>query len=286
MNDTLSNLTAAESKYVSVDGLRIHYHEYGSGRPVLLLHGWPTSSFLWRNVAPVIADAGRRVIVPDLPGFGLSDKPLHDGAYSFGSFAKMLDGFCAALGLETTALVVHDLGGPVGLYWACRNPERIERLGILNTIVYPEMSWAVKLFIGSLQLPLTAGWLCSPAGLRFAMWLGMFRSARLTAEVYAGVTAPFPDADSREALRRAGGELSGKGFFLISQKLKRFKVPVRIIYGERDWILPDIADTARRLQEDLPHAELTALSECGHFLQEDDPETVGRLLAEFLASGQ
>lgn len=283
MNDTISEQNGVASKYANVDGLRIHYREYGSGSPVVLLHGWPTSAFLWRNVAPAVAGAGRRVIVPDLPGFGFSDKPLHDGAYTFASFAKTLDGFFAQLRIERTALVVHDLGGPVGLYWACRNPERIERLGILNTVVYPEMSWAVKLFIGSLHVPLAANWLCSPAGLRFSMWLGMRQSSRLTNEVAEGVIAPFPDGPSREALRRAGGELSGKGFFFIAQKLKRLKVPVRIVYGERDWILPDIADTARRLQQDLPRAEVTALPNCGHFLQEDDPETVGRLLAEFLA---
>jgi haloalkane dehalogenase len=129
-------MSKIERASVEVDGMTLAYlsagGDIGAGAPVLLLHGWPTSSFLWRNVMPAIA-AHRRVIALDLPGFGGSSKPL-GASYSFRFFQRALDGFLAALKIDKIALVVHDLGGPVGLYWASQNPERLERLAILNTI--------------------------------------------------------------------------------------------------------------------------------------------------------
>ncbi len=101
------------SRSVEVDGLRLHYLESGSGEPVLLLHGWPTSSFLYRNVIGHVAQNSRAIAL-DLPGFGSSDKPL-DASYSFRFYSRVLDGFLSALGIDKTSLVVHDLGGPVGL---------------------------------------------------------------------------------------------------------------------------------------------------------------------------
>ena len=279
MNATAESKFQAGS-YTSVDGVRLHYRESGQGAPVLLLHGWPTSSLLWRNVAPELSH-GCRVLALDLPGFGLSDKPL-DRSYTFRFFARMIDGFLENLGIESTALVVHDLGGPVGLYWAVSNVNRVSRLAILNTLVYPEMSWAVKAFILMLKLPFARSWTVSPAGLRFAMQVGVVRAERRTAEMYEAVLSPFAATDAREALIKAGSELSPKGFFLIAQRLKALQMPVRIVYGKRDRILPDIQRTATRLQSDLPQASVTAIEDCGHFLQEDAPEELAGLLKTFL----
>ncbi len=270
--------------FVNVHNLRIHYQEYGAdngGPPVILFHGWPTSSFLWRNVAPQLAGAGRRVLALDLPGFGLSDKPL-DEVYSFRFFSKIIDGFLKELSISgQVALAVHDLGGPVGVYWACANMQRVERLAVLNTLIYPELSWAVKLFMLSLRLPFVKDWLTSPAGLRAGMRFGVAHPERLAEDTIPGTREPFQSPESRAALIKAGSGLNGKGFFVMSQKLKKFDIPVRVVYGTRDRILPDIAETARRLQADLPQTEVVALDDCGHFLQEDRPDEVGRLLAEF-----
>lgn len=269
------------SGFLDLDGLRLHYLEAGEGEPVLLLHGWPTSSFLWREVMPRIAE-GNRVIALDLPGFGQSDKPL-DVSYSFRYFEGVLDAALDALGIESVGLAVHDLGGPVGLYWACRHPERLRRLAILNTLVYPEFSWAVVLFVSACKLPGLRSLMASPTGLRLAMQVGVADRACVTPEVVAGVQAPFGSRDSRRALLRAGGNLSPKGFREIAEKLPSLEVPVRIVYGERDRILPDVAKTMARVKGDLPQAEITALADCGHFLQEDRPDEVGRLLAGFFS---
>ncbi len=268
--------------YLDLDGLRLHYMAAGEGEPVVLLHGWPTSSFLWRKVMPLLAE-GNRVIALDLPGFGLSDKPL-DASYSFRYFNQVLDAAFDALGIEATGLAVHDLGGPVGLYWACQHPGRLRRLAILNTLVYPEVSWAVVLFVAACRLPGIRSLITSPWGLSAAMRLGIADRRRLSDEAVIGVQAPFSGRDARRALLKAGSNLSPKGFREIAHKLPSLEVPVRIVYGERDRILPDVAETMQRVQRDLPQAQVTALADCGHFLQEERPEQVGRLLAEFFGA--
>src|SRR5687767_15766766 len=106
--------TATELETVEVDDLRLAYRALGDGPPVLLLHGWPTSSFLWRNVMPPIARANR-VVALDLPGFGGSDKPK-GARYSFEFFEQAIDGFLAQLGIDAVAIAGHDLGGPVATH--------------------------------------------------------------------------------------------------------------------------------------------------------------------------
>jgi len=273
-------MSAPSPHHVTVNNLRIHYTEAGFGPPVLLIHGFPTSSHLWRNVIPELAKTHRAIAI-DLPGYGLSDKPL-DVTYDFAFFENVLEGFLDALGIGDTALPVHDLGGPIGLFWAVRHPERVQQLVILNTLVYPETSWAVKLFLMALRTPGVRDYLVSPKGLVASMKFGVVHKDRLTREVLTPYTAPFQEAPARKALIKAGSGLSIKGLAEIAQKLPTLEAPVRIIYGENDRALPDVAKTMQRVKQDLPGAEVTSLPKCGHFLQEDEPERVGQLMAEFL----
>lgn len=187
---------------IEVEGLAIAYREQGEGPPVLLLHGWPTSSHLWRNVMPPIARESR-VIAIDLPGFGASDKPL-DVDYGFDFHAGVLDGALDALGVGRVRIGVHDLGGPIGLEWARRNPDRVTALALLNTLVYPELSEAVLAFVDACTKPETREFLSSPEGLEAAMKLGLAEDANLTDEVLAAVREPFAAADARTALVDAG----------------------------------------------------------------------------------
>jgi haloalkane dehalogenase len=269
------------SNTVDVDGLRLHYLEAGRGDAVLLLHGWPTSSFLWRNVVPWIGETNRAIAL-DLPGFGRSDKPL-DASYSFRFYTGVLEGFLAALGIERTALAVHDLGGPIGLHWASQNPDRLTRLALLNTLVYPQASWAVIAFVLACRTPGLRSLLASPRGLELAMRIGVTDHSRLTPEVMRGVLEPFETEPARVALLKAGHGLHPGGFAEIVRWLPTVRVPVRILYGARDSILPDVAKTMRRVARDVPHAETTVLEQCGHFLQEDRPDEVARELAEFFS---
>jgi pimeloyl-ACP methyl ester carboxylesterase len=266
---------------VRVGDLTLAYRELGSGPPVLLLHGWPTSSFLWRNVMPPIARANR-VVALDLPGFGGSDKP--GGAhYGFEFFEHAIDGFLAELGIDEVALAGHDLGGPIAAHWALKRRDRVTRLALLNTLLYPEFSDAVLEFVKAASTPGMREQLTSPEGLERVMRLGLADEANLTEEVLAGVREPFGSDESRRSLADAGIGLEPETFAEIARDLHSLRMPMRIIYGEQDRILPDIAETVARLQRDVPHAEVTALPGCGHFLQEEAPEKVGELLASFFA---
>jgi pimeloyl-ACP methyl ester carboxylesterase len=261
--------------------LALAYRELGSGPPVLLLHGWPTSSFLWREVMRPIARSNR-VVALDLPGFGGSDKPA--GAhYGFGLFEQAIDGFLAELGIDEVRLAGHDIGGPIAVRWALGRPERVTKLALLNTVLYPEFSDAVMEFVKAASTPGLREQLTSPEGLEAAMRLGLADDAHLTEEVLAGVREPFESEASRRSLADAGIGLEPDGFVEIAAGLPSLPVPIRVVYGEQDRILPDIADTVARLQKDVPQAEVTALRGCGHFLHEEAPAEVGELLASFFA---
>jgi haloalkane dehalogenase len=196
----------------------------------------------------------------------------------------VLDGFLDALDIGDTHLCVHDLGGPVGLYWALRHPYRVPKLVILNTLVYPETSWAVKLFLIAMKTPGLRDFIVSPKGIVGAMQFGVANKARLNREVLIPYTAPFESPAARKALIKAGSGLGTRGLAKIARELPGYQTSIRLINGEKDRVLPDVAKTMQRVQRDHPEAELTAIPNCGHFLQEDEPERVGRLMAEFFNS--
>lgn len=276
-----SDVMAPDLVKVDADGIGIAYREMGEGSPVLLLHGWPTSSFLWRNVMPAIARSNR-VVAIDLPGFGASDKPA--GAdYDFDFYATVIDSTLAALEIDSLGLAVHDLGGPVGLDWARRNQDRVSRIALLNTLVYPEFCEAVVEFVAACSKPDTREFLTSPQGLEAAMRLGLADESKLTRGAIEAVQKPFGDQAAREALADTGKGLSMEGFTQIGRWVPNIAVPVRVIYGAQDHILPDIAETMERFVGDVPQAEITVLEDCGHFLQEEEPQKIGDLLADFFA---
>ena len=269
--------------FVDADGLRLAYRELGEGPPVLLLHGWPTSSHLWRDVMPAVADAGRRAVALDLPGYGGSSKPP-DASYDFAMYDAALDGFLAALGIETTALAVHDVGGPIGLHWAVERPKRVTELVLLNTLVYPEFDEMAVKFVETLSTPGPREQLTGPAGLEFSMKFGLADESNLTPDTLAAVLEPFQTDDDRAALAAAGIGLAPEGFEEIARLLPSAfaDTPVRIVYGEQDRILPTVAETMARVKRDLPQAEVTSLPHAGHFLQEEAADEIGDLLAQFL----
>ncbi|MGH7374199.1 MAG: alpha/beta fold hydrolase, partial [Candidatus Rokuibacteriota bacterium] len=153
----------------------------------------------------------------------------------------------------------------------------------LNTLVYPEFSEAVKEFVRACATPELREKITSPAGLESIMRDGLADPARLSPEVLAAVQEPFRTAEARRALADAGIGVSRKGFVQIAHRLPTLRMPVRVVYGGRDRVLPDVADTMARVKADLPQADITVLPDCGHFLQEEAPAEVGALLARFFA---
>lgn len=276
-------MTAPHPQTTQIAGRTIQYRAAGSTSdpPVLLLHGWPTSSFLWRNVMPVVAKH-RHVIAVDLPGFGGSDKPL-DVTYDFAFFADTLDAFTQRLDIdEDLALAVHDLGGPVGLYWAmCRN-QPLERLAICNTAVYPDISPAVTAFLVACRTPVLRRVLTSQAGLRMALVWGVSDARRLPDDAREGISRPYRSQDDRRALLKTATDLETGRLEEIADWLPSISAPVSVIWGPEDRILPEMSQTARRLERDIPDVSGHPVADCGHFLQEERPGEVGRLLSDFV----
>lgn len=264
-----------------VQDLTIAHRELGDGPPVLMLHGWPTSSHLWTPVMPAVAAAGRRAIAVDLPGFGGSSKPL-DRRYEYGLFAGAIESLLESLGVSSLGLVVHDIGGPIGLRWALDNRERVERLAILNTLVYPEFDEMTMNFVQALSTPGRREEITSRAGLEQALRLGLVDQSLVTVELLDAVDAPFATADDRRALAAAGIQLELDVFRTLADRLGELDgIPTTIIYGEQDRILTDIERTLARVREQLPSATVHRFPDAGHFLQYEKGEEVGALLADF-----
>ena len=271
---------AIESTYIEVDDKRIHYLSAGTGDPILLIHGFPTSSYLWRNIVAGLSEE-YRIIAIDLPGYGKSVKRIED-SFSFRYYSRILTEFVNKLEIESVTLGVHDFGGPVGLFWMVQNMERVSRLILFNTLVYPKFSWAVKLFGLASLLPGVRDWLSSPNGVRAALKLGVFNKSNLTPEILNNYEAPFVDKPARKVLLKSVQRLSLKGFAEIEKKLPAFNGPVLIIYGEKDWILPKVSQTMKKVKQDLPQSNIISIPNCGHFLQEDAPAKISTSILDFM----
>lgn len=274
--------TSIESKFVTVENTRIHYLTAGSGEPILFIHGFPTSSYLWRNVMNGLSE-NYHVIAIDLPGYGKSDKKLED-SFSFRYYNRILSSFVKALDIEQITLGVHDLGGPVGLYWMIHNVEKVKRLLLFNTLVYPEFSLAVKLFGLASITPGMKQLLTSQWGIKKTMKFGVYKKDILTDEDIKHYQAAFVEKSTRKVLLKSIRRLSLKGFKEIETKLHLYQGPIQIIYGENDKILPKVSYTMSKLKENLPQAKINAIPNCGHFLQEDEPDLICELVYEFMKS--
>ena len=178
-----------EPRYVEQDGLRMHYVEEGTGNPILLLHGEPTWGFLYRRMIPGLA-AVRRVVVPDLLGFGRSDKPVDQPAYSYDMHYGSIERLALELDLRELTLVVHDWGGPIGLRFAVSHPDRVARLVILNTGVgvgAPSEPWLrFRALVREVGTAFTASRLVQVACV-----------SRLDDDAIRGYDAPFPVGEAK-----------------------------------------------------------------------------------------
>lgn len=268
------------SKYTQVGNTKLHYLVAGKGEPILFIHGFPTSSYLWRNIMLELSGE-YQVIAIDLPAYGDSDKKIED-SYSFRYYNRLLIGFLENLNIDKITLGVHDAGGPIGLYWMVNNMESVKRLILFNTLVYPKFSWAVKLFALATILPGIRDWITSPSGIKKALQMGVVKKENLTEEVINKYQAPFINKKARKVLLKSVQRLSLKGFAEVEKKLPSFKGPVQVIYGENDKILPEVGATMKRIKEDLAQTNIMSIPNCGHFLQEDFPQEISNAILKFM----
>lgn len=292
--------------YTQVSGYRMHYVDEGpaDGKLILLLHGQPSWSYLYRHMITPLAAAGYRVIAPDLVGFGKSDKPLTEAAHSYQMHVDLMTEFVVGLNIEQASLFAQDWGGLIGLRVVAREPDRFDRIMLANTglpaaggiggwLGYPLFRAAVWAEGTPESLQGAPGE--APSFTRWVAWARtatdfdfslLFQSAterELTATELAGYAAPFPDASYQAAVRIFP-------YLVASQLIKNQEVmddfyanwekPLLTAFadsdpvssgGEQVWIdgVPGAAGQDHR-----------PVIKAGHFLQEDQPEDlVARLIA-------
>jgi cis-3-alkyl-4-acyloxetan-2-one decarboxylase len=291
------------SRWFVRDGLRQHYLDEGTGKPVLFLHGNPSWSYLWRRPIRALRDEFR-CIAPDHIGMGLSDKPGEDRySYTLSSRVDDLDALTDHLVTERGVpdrdwtLVMHDWGGPIGMTWARRHPHRVARLVVLNTAAFPNPHG--RRFRPVLRLPAwilretrLGAWLFLRANLfaRAATWRPLGVRRPMPPAVRAAFLGPYARPAQRLAIQRFVQDLplgpDDPAWPVLSdtaESLKHFAdLPTLIAWGMRDPVLdPAFLDEWRHR---FPQARTSLYPRAGHYLLEDAHEHLVPVIRAFLRS--
>jgi haloalkane dehalogenase len=249
----------------------------GSGPTLLLVHGYPTSSYLWRNVLSAAAEAGYRALAPDLPGFGDSP-PRPPGTWEHQ--VENVEEFRQALGLERLVLGVHDWGGLIGLRWACDHPDAVSALVITDTGFFPEGKWHGM--ANSLRTEGEGEMLLENVNRELLATFMRQIAPALGDDAIDEFWKAYGDAERRQGhldLYRSGDFEKLEPY---RGKLAALAVPTLIVWGARDEFAPVAG--GYRFHKEIPGSALVVLDDAGHFLMEDDPERVSGEIREFLSS--
>ncbi len=254
----------------------IHYIDEGQGPTVLLLHGNPTWSYLYRNVMKELR-SDCRLLALDYPGFGMSKAPSHYGFTPQEQADAVVD-FIGRLNLKQVVLVVQDWGGPIGLHYAVRHRENLRGIVVMNTWAWPATVLPMKLFsliMGGWPL---GYWLQTQRNF-FATILvqhGIYHAEQVTESVRKAYTAPFPTPESRTPTWIFPGQIRKARSWLaeIEAKLPMLSdVPTHILWGTKDsGAFP--LEEMEKWQRYLTMNETEPLDDASHYVQEDRPDRV------------
>ena len=276
-------------RHATIDGVKVFYREAGplDGPVMLLLHGFPTSSHMFRNLIPLLADR-YRVIAPDYPGYGQSDAPSRtEFAYTFAHYAEIVDGLVEKLGARRYAMYVMDYGAPVGYRLALRHPERVTALVVQNGNAYEE---GLREFWD----PIKAYWKeATPerrAALAHLVTLEMTRFQYIDGMSDPERISPDNWVHDQALLDRPGNSdiqldmlydyRTNVPLYPAFQKFFRdHSPPTSLVWGKNDKIFPE--EGAHPYLRDLPDAELHVL-DSGHFALEDRLDVMAPLIRDFL----
>jgi haloalkane dehalogenase len=285
----LCSPAASPSAFLEVSGgHRYHYIDEGQGEAVVMVHGNPTWSFVFRHLIAGLRDR-YRVIAPDHIGCGLSDKP-DDSQYEYRLRRRVddLDALVEHLGLRSLTLVLHDWGGMIGMAWASRHPERVKRLVILNTASFlmpqgKKLPWSLWLVRNTPLGPVLVRGLnaFSRGAVRYCV------CKPLAPEVRAGYLKPYGSWKDRLAVLRfvqdiplAPGDCGYDLVRSVQDGLHRFQdVPMLICWGAKDFVFDDhfLAEWQRR----FPRAEVHRFADAGHLVLEDAGDRILPLVRDF-----
>jgi haloalkane dehalogenase len=271
-------------RYRQWNGLRLAHLDEGDGRPVLMLHGEPTWSFLFRRMIPPLRDAGLRCIALDYPGFGRSDKPTSVDWYSYDCHTAACAHLIESLDLREITLIGHDWGGPIGLRLAVEMPERFSRFILIDT----------PFFTGRQTMP-PAWWQAHDYLERTPdVSVGMLVRAGCAGapdrHVIAGYEAPFTDQQSKagvlafplRVLPRSPDLPAARACWQTMKTMRRDPRPRLVLWGESDLLFP--TSLGEWVAGALRCPPLITVPGAGHFLPEDRGEQAAALILDWLAS--
>jgi len=277
--------------YLKLNGLNYHYLNEGKGEPMLMLHGNPTWSFYYRALIREFSKQFR-TIAPDHIGCGLSDKP--DAAqydYQLQSRVNDLESLLEYLGItKNITLIVHDWGGMIGAAYAVKYPERISRLIVMNTAAFfPPGSKKIPL---RLWLIRNLKWFGAPAvlGLNLfalaALYMASYKG--LSEEVKAGLIAPYNSPKNRIATLKFVQDIpltpKDPSYALVDSVEKNLHklsdIPMLILWGKHDFVFD--SDYLSEWRRRFPQAEVHHFSDAGHYVLEDLPDDVIRIIKNFI----
>lgn len=276
---------------VSIDGLDIFYREAGScsNPTILLLHGFPTSSHMFRNLIPALADRFH-LVAPDYPGYGNSSAPtVNEFDYTFDHLAEIVEKFITALDLKKYSLYVMDYGAPVGYRIAAKYPERVQALIVQNGNAYEEglrEFWEPIKAYWQDKSPENAEKLKYLFTLEATKWQytnGVRNLEAISPDTWT-IDQHFLDRSGNEAIQLALFYSYGSNPPLYPQwqeYFRKYQPPTLIVWGKNDYIFP--VEGAYPYQRDLKDVEFHLL-DTGHFALEEEGETISNYISQFLAS--
>ena len=265
--------------------LRIHYIDEGprTADPVLLIHGEPSWSYLYRKMIPILIEAGNRVIVPDLVGFGRSDKPAERSDYTFQRHVDWMQAWLDQAGLNRTTFMGQDWGGLIGLRLVANNPDRFARVVVANTGLPTGDGPISEAFLNwrkfSVEVP----------DFNVGQIIAMGCKTSLSEEVIAAYNAPFPDDTYKEGARIfpslvpiSPDDPASSANREAWKVLSKFDKPFLTAFSDGD---PITGGGDRIFLEKVPGTKgqpHTTIKGGGHFLQEDCGEDLARVIADFI----
>ena len=271
-----------QSHFVSVDGARIHYQEFGDAAnpTIVLIHGYTASVYVWASAAPMLADAGFHVVAVDLIGFGYSEKPAWFD-YSIASQARMIERLMDRLGIGRAVVVGSSYGGAVASTLALDYPARVEKLVLANAACndepknHPLMRLAAIPGVGEVVAPifLDSRWFIK---LRMRETLAKANHRLITDNRVANIRRPLNAADGHHSVLATARNWDAER---IEQDANLIDQPTLIIWGDQDTVIP--IHNGYKLHEEILHSRMVVIRDCGHVPMEEKPELFGDLVIEF-----
>lgn len=270
--------TQMTENHTYIDGHKIAFLEQGSGSPVILLHGIPTNSLMWRDIIPQLAKT-HRVIAPDLLNYGRSAKPksadVSINAQS-GMIVKLMD----VLGVRRADIVAHDIGGGVAQLIAVNYPEKIRKLVLMDSVCFD--SWPIPEF-EPLQKPEAESDMSLEdflSMMRAFMPNDVYNKSVMTDELIELYLEPWSTEDGKRAFFRNLRRLNKEYTQAIADELSQLPHQTLIIWGDKDPFQKP--EYALKLAEAIPNTELVWIKDVGHFLIDEKPAEIGDHLSQFL----